>query len=196
MAALNPIDISSSDSESWDLDDYRDLDESPPRESATSANSTNSTILPSWSPAPFTNAMDYQKHSFQQALKKALPTSLQPSGSNAKSSNLVENVESSRIRETYEKSYHSTRPNLGNGKNYMRENFGRGRNGDLVIYENNGSTVLPPSLMHGRHVSTTPYASSSDPLYRPGVGDDRVAETDERLIYQAALQVFLTALDS
>ena len=55
MAAMNPIDISSSDSDlTWDLDDYRESDKSPPNEYAASANPR---ILPSWASPLSTDAM-------------------------------------------------------------------------------------------------------------------------------------------
>uniref|UniRef100_A0A5B7BEX3 Helicase-like transcription factor CHR28 n=1 Tax=Davidia involucrata TaxID=16924 RepID=A0A5B7BEX3_DAVIN len=240
MAATDPIDITSSDSDfdDWDLDDSVEPDASPLRESAASAGPR---ILPQWASAHGTNLRgygglsetvsspkrasasngsssnnhharatddvratnwhiaqldiskypienDYGKHSSQQALKRTLLTSFQPSVPSARSSNLVENAGSSQIRDSHGKAYHSEWPNLTNSKNYMKDHLGRGSDDEVIMYENNRSRILPPSLMHGKSVSTTQYISSSDPVYRSGVGEERDAGNDERLIYQAALQ--------
>lgn len=53
--------------------------------------------------------------------------------------------------------------------------------------QNGGTRALPPSLMTGKTI-TPPFASFSESAYRSGVGDERAPETDERLIYEAALQ--------
>ena len=93
------------------------------------------------------------------------------------SNNFIENVGSSQFRETHGKSYPSALPNLTYGTNSRSDHF--------------GNRVLPPSLMHAKSVSAAQYLSSGDPMHRPGVGEERVAEHDERLVYQAALQVFI-----
>ncbi|XP_059649855.1 helicase-like transcription factor CHR28 [Cornus florida] len=131
---------------------------------------------------------DYGKSSSQQALKRVLPSSLRPSMPSARSSNLIENAESSQISSANGKSSYSERPNLTNNKNYMKDHFGRGGDEEVMMYETSGNRILPPSLMHGKSVSTTQYFSSNDPGYRSGISDDRAAGNDERLIYQAALQ--------
>ncbi|KAA8541439.1 hypothetical protein F0562_025402 [Nyssa sinensis] len=210
MAATDPIDITSSDSDSddWNLDDYRELVASPLRESAASAGPRN---LPQWALAHGTNLSgygglsqtvsspkrasasngsssnvnhhaqatddvrvtnwrtsqpdiskypienDYGKHSSQQALGRTLPMSFQPSVPSARSSNLVENVGSSQIRDSHGKSYHSEWPNLTKSKNYMKDHLGRASDDEVIMYENNRS-------------------------------EERAAGNDERLIYQAALQ--------
>jgi hypothetical protein len=55
--------------------------------------------------------------------------------------------------------------------------------------QNGGIRSLPPSLMHGKAI-TPPFASSSESAYLAGAGDERASTADERLIYEAALQVF------
>lgn len=73
----------------------------------------------------------------------------------------------------------------------MRDHSTRGNANEFVRPESSGSRVLPPTFMHGKSFSTSQFASSSDPAYHPGIGEERVTDSDERLIYQAALEVFL-----
>lgn len=68
--------------------------------------------------------------------------------------------------------------------------FIRGNDNEFFRSESGGSRVLPPSFMHSKPIFNSQYASSSDPAYHPGIGEERVADSDERLIYQAALEVF------
>ncbi|KAI7995614.1 Helicase-like transcription factor CHR28 [Camellia lanceoleosa] len=130
---------------------------------------------------------DYKKLSSQQAPKRTLPNSIQASAQSSRSSNLVENVSSSQIRDARGKSHHYAWPNLAK-KNHMEDHFGRSIDDEVIVYENNGNRILPPSLMHGKSVSTSQYISSSDPIPRPGLVEERAVGSDERLIYQAALQ--------
>lgn len=130
---------------------------------------------------------DYKKLSSQQALKRTLPNSIQASAQSSRSSNFVENVSSSQIRDARGKSHHYAWPNLAK-KNHMEDHFGRSIDDEVIVYENNGNRILPPSLMHGKSVSTSQYISSSDPIPRPGLVEERAVGSDERLIYQAALQ--------
>ena len=59
-----------------------------------------------------------------------------------------------------------------------------------MMYE--GNRILPSSLMHGKSVSMTQFGGPSDLAYRSGSADERAVGGDERLIYQAALEVFGT----
>lgn len=135
---------------------------------------------------------DYERISSQQALKRTLPPSLLPSALSTRLNNFVENVGSSQVRDAYGNSYHSAGPSVSNSKGHLRDQFSRGKNGEVMMYENSGSRILPPSLMHGKAISSNQFASTSDPLYRSMVGEDRNAGNDERLIYQAALEVSAT----
>ncbi|KAF2322446.1 hypothetical protein GH714_017085 [Hevea brasiliensis] len=130
---------------------------------------------------------DYEKLSSQQALKRTLPASFHRSPTNSKPTNLVESGSSSQTRDIYGSMYHLAGPSLTNCKGYMRDHYGRGNYEDVVMYENNGSRTLPPSLMHGKSISSGQFGSS-DPAYRPMVGEESVTGNDERLIYQAALE--------
>ncbi|KAI3472979.1 hypothetical protein Pfo_030030 [Paulownia fortunei] len=234
MASVDPIDISSTDSDSdlREIDNYRD--ESPVRDTASSINSR---ILPSWASSTHSNLTGhnglsrkdpssskrqivydeissrphkrlniaenvgasssridenvYQKigynhsgrlvtshDSSHQPMKRSLPASLQPSTSNVRSNNLVENVGASEIRETYGKSYQSAAwSNSSNGKNSMKENFIWGNGNDSSLHEKKGNRLLPPSLMPGKHSSPTAF-----------VGEERPAGADERFVFQAAVQ--------
>ncbi|KAM2658221.1 hypothetical protein EV2_020960 [Malus domestica] len=75
-----------------------------------------------------------------------------------------------------------------NGKGLMRDYSSRGYDNEFNRSESSGSRGQPPSFMHGKSFSTSQFASSNDPAYHGGTGDDRVAGSDERLIYQAALE--------
>lgn len=74
--------------------------------------------------------------------------------------------------------------NFGGGYGGFHDGMGMGR----VI---NGDRLFPPSGAHGAGASTSHFNGGSDPLHRNGMGEDRSSENDERLIYQAALQVFI-----
>lgn len=136
------------------------------------------------------NGIDYEKLSSQQALKRTLPASLQPLSPSNKS-NLVESVNNSQTRDIYGNTYHPAESSLINSRGYTRDHFGWGNNEETMMYENNGSRILPASFIHGKSISSTQFPVSSDPAYRSMVGEERVAGNDERLIYQAALEVFL-----
>lgn len=136
----------------------------------------------------------YEKYPSQQAPKRSLPSSLQPSMPTKKSNNFVEDVSSSQIRDAYGRPYYTEGSSLNNGKRYMNDHYGNQNDDEVIMFENGGSRILPPSLTHGKPFSTTQFASSSDHVYRSGVGEERNAENDERLIYQAALQVSFVSL--
>ncbi|KAM0983200.1 hypothetical protein TB2_010582 [Malus domestica] len=75
-----------------------------------------------------------------------------------------------------------------NGKGLMRDYSSRGYDTEFNRSESSGSRGQPPSFMHGKSFSASQFASSSDPAYHSGTGDERVPGSDERLIYQAALE--------
>ncbi|PIN05671.1 Helicase-like transcription factor HLTF/DNA helicase RAD5, DEAD-box superfamily [Handroanthus impetiginosus] len=247
MASMDPIDISSTDSDSdlREIDNYRD--ESPARDTESSINSR---ILPAWTHPTHSNLtgyngvsrkessssmkrivhdelssrpqkrpnigetvgastsrMDgnvYQKtgsnnsgwlvasheiHSSHQPLKRALPASFQPSTSNVRSNNIVENVGAGEIRETYGmSSQNAAWPNFSNGKNIMKENFIRASGNDSLLHEKKGNRLLPLSLMPGKHSSATPFVGSNDSFHSIGIGEERPAGADERFVFQAAVQ--------
>ncbi|CBI35366.3 unnamed protein product, partial [Vitis vinifera] len=261
MAAMDPIDITSSSDSDFDFEDDRETDTSPVGESVAFANSR---ILPPWPstsghghfqkvPSPkrasasngsssnfyhyppkiqmhpsfdddirasnrhnFREAdfnystengdmldvenhqqlinlnkadifgADYEKLS-QPAMRRTLPSTLQPSAPSAGMNNTVGNIGSSHIHDSQGKSFHPVGPILNN-MNYMKEHFGRGNDDEVIMYENSGSRILPPSLMHGKSVPSTQYGGVSESAYRPGVAEEMAANTDERLVYQAALQ--------
>lgn len=129
----------------------------------------------------------YEKLPSQQVLKRNLPTSLQPFPPGSRSSNLVENISHSQVHDTYGKSHHYTGPSLPTRKVH-KDHFGRSSDDDVIVYDNIGNRILPHSLMHGKSVSNMPHLSYNDPIPRPGSGEERAVGSDERLIYQAALQ--------
>lgn len=73
--------------------------------------------------------------------------------------------------------------NIGGSYGGFHDGIGMGR----VI---NRDKLFPPSGPHATAASTSHFNGGSDPLHRNGVGEDRSSENDERLVYQAALQVF------
>lgn len=135
------------------------------------------------------SGIEYEKISSHQALKRTLPLSLVPSAS-TKLNNSVDNISRGRSWETYGSSQHPAGPSSISSKSYMRDHSGRGTDNEVIMYENGTSRILPPSLMHGKSIPGTQFATSSDPAYRSGVSEENAAGSDERLIYQAALEVF------
>lgn len=119
----------------------------------------------------------------RQALKRGLPATFQPSSSSARSNNLVENA----ITETYGKLNQSAWSKFSNGKN--SDNFTGVNLSESPLYENRANRQLPPSPFLGKSPSANPYAGPNDPLH-PVVGEEKATDADERLIFQAALQVF------
>ena len=127
---------------------------------------------------------DYEGISSQQALTRTLPPSLLPSTLNAEL-----NSSSSQIWNADGSSYYSAGPSSSISKGHMREHSGMSNGNEVLMYENSGSRILPPSMMHVKSTAAMQFATSSDSVYRPVIGEERVSESDERLIYQAALEV-------
>lgn len=140
---------------------------------------------------------DYEKMSSQQAFTRTLPSSLQPSAtralpsssfaSDSRFNNFKDNLTSSQLHDAYKNRHPGVGPSTSSDRGYIRDNFGRGSDENRFLYQNGGIRTLPSSLMLGKAISA-PFASSSESAYRPGAGDERAAENDERLIYEAALQ--------
>ncbi|KAE9611586.1 putative chromatin remodeling SNF2 family [Lupinus albus] len=144
-----------------------------------------------------TSGSDYEKMSSQQAFKRTLPLSLQPSVTKAlpsssfapdiRSSNLKDHMSSSQFHDTYKNRRHGIGPSMTGDKSHIRENYNRGNDEDRLMFPNGGSRILPSSLAHGKAIHPH-FASSSEAAYRSGSVDERASATDERLIYEAALQ--------
>lgn len=139
------------------------------------------------------NGAGYEKMSSQQAFNRTLPPSFQSSGTRAlppssfAPNNRLNNLSSSQLHDAFKNRHHGVGPSTSGEKGFFRDNFGRGNDGDRFTNQNGGIRALPPSLMLGKAI-TPPFASSSESAYRSGAGDERAPETDERLIYEAALQ--------
>ncbi|XP_028767010.1 helicase-like transcription factor CHR28 [Neltuma alba] len=115
---------------------------------------------------------DYEKIPSQQALKRTLLSSPLPAATKPLPSSLQSFAPgSSMISE----------------QSTLRDSYGRG-NDERVMYQNGGIRILPPPMIHGKSISNTQLASSSEAVYRSGPGEERASENDERLIYQAALE--------
>ncbi|KAI4358040.1 hypothetical protein L6164_001950 [Bauhinia variegata] len=138
---------------------------------------------------------NFEKMSSQQALKRTLPSSLQPSAPRTHSLSLqsfapdsrLSNLKSNTSSNTYGNPYYVGGPSMTNDKGYMRDHYGRVRDEERFLLQNGGSRALPPSLMHGKAPANL-LASSSESAFRAGTGEERVSENDETLIYQAALE--------
>lgn len=143
-----------------------------------------------------TSVADYEKMSSQQAFKRTLPSSFQPPTTralpsssfapNSRLSTLKDNISNSQL-DAYKNRHHGVGPSTSIEKGFIRDNFSRGNGEDRFMYQNGGVRNLPSSLMLGKAI-TPPFASSSESAYRTGAVDER-ASNDERLIYEAALQV-------
>ncbi|CAI9097082.1 OLC1v1033389C1 [Oldenlandia corymbosa var. corymbosa] len=68
--------------------------------------------------------------------------------------------------------------------------FGRSRayDNNVVVSENKGSRVLPPSLAHGRSASSSSFVNLSGPSHQMGDVEENLHGTDERMLFQAALK--------
>lgn len=139
-----------------------------------------------------TAGADYERLSSQQAFKRTLPYTSQSYAPPSKSNNLVDNVSSSQIRDAHISSYDPARPSSTSGRFYGREIFFRGNGDDTVSSEIRDYRVLPVSLAPGKTIPSSQYPGEHS--YRPGYGEEMVAGGDERLIYQAALEVFIYLL--
>ncbi|KAJ7942610.1 Helicase-like transcription factor CHR28 [Quillaja saponaria] len=145
------------------------------------------------------SSADYEKMSSQQAFKRTLPSSIQPCAARNRpsllqsskpstgSNNLVENIRSSQINDTFRNPYPLAGPSMTSSKGPVHDHIIKGNDNEIFMYQNGGSRILPPSLIHSRPFSTQ-FASSSDSAYRSEAGEERLSESDERLVYQAALE--------
>ncbi|KAK7390769.1 hypothetical protein VNO78_18835 [Psophocarpus tetragonolobus] len=144
-----------------------------------------------------TRGTDYDKMSSSQAVKRTLPSSLQPSAtralpsssfaSDSRLSNSKDSVSSSQLHDAYKNRRHGVGPSTSSDRGYIRDSFSRGYDEDRFLYQNGGNRILPPSLILGKAI-TPQFAASSESVYRSGAGDERASGNDERLIYEAALQ--------
>ena len=138
---------------------------------------------------------DLEKLTSRQVLKRTFPHALQLSGPSSKSDNLVGNASSSQIRDAYGSSNHFAGSSFSNSQGYMRDHYSRGNNDEVMMYGNT-SRILPPSLVHGKSVNYTQFTGLDDPVYRAGISEEKVPVNDERMIYQAALEVFLVGSET
>lgn len=88
------------------------------------------------------------------------------------------------MREAYARSY----PAQGIS-NHVKNQLDGGCDDDVLMYDKNGNLISPKPLMPRISPSTAHHTTSADPSFRSGAGGERYGEYDERLIYQAALQV-------
>lgn len=102
-------------------------------------------------------------NSEQHLNKRAIPSSFQPSGSGSRTNQ-------------------NPWDHLGNNRGYLS----KGSADDAYMYDHNFPRILPHTMARGKPGSSGDYAS--DPYQNVGFGEERVLG-DERLIYQAALQV-------
>ncbi|XP_020245575.1 helicase-like transcription factor CHR28 isoform X2 [Asparagus officinalis] len=120
----------------------------------------------------------FDNKSFQNAQKRTLPPSLQPTVHNNASEGPVD---------------YKGRKNMSNEfEADDKRKASSSMSDEVQIYRSVGThRVLPPSLMNGKSVDNSMLVGSSDPIYRSGpsgLGEQRLMEHDERAIYQEALQ--------
>jgi len=121
----------------------------------------------------------------QESVKRTLPPSLQPPGMRSKQNNLWDNLSRNHGGENNGGFYHPVGLSSANPRSYGKDSFSWCGDEDLHSH----SRVLPHTLARGKPVSLAQYASN-DPFQNTGFGEERVSG-DERLIFQAALQVYL-----
>ncbi|KAF9623988.1 hypothetical protein IFM89_007686 [Coptis chinensis] len=123
----------------------------------------------------------FGKFSSQQYLKRCLPQSLQSPASTSKAKSSMENGALS-------KSYLPFASNIIDPKVYPKDNLGGKANDVSSRYDHTGGRLLPSSLAHGKLLPNVQSAGSSAPAHLSGI-EERPAENDERLVFQAALQI-------
>ncbi|GAB4839661.1 Helicase-like transcription factor chr28 [Ancistrocladus abbreviatus] len=129
----------------------------------------------------------YEKHLIQKLVKRTLSSSFLPSVPHSKSDNSRES-EGNCLFQDIRRSHHSAGAGGLTSKNYVNNIFSTGNDDNVTMLDKSGSRILPDSLMRGRPAASAQYTSSFDPVLRAGIGEERIAGHDERLIYQAALQ--------
>ncbi|XP_042518707.1 helicase-like transcription factor CHR27 isoform X2 [Macadamia integrifolia] len=127
----------------------------------------------------------------QQNSGRILPPSLHPFSTSTKSKTSLENGARSYIPDTYGKSYNFGGATATDHNFYMKDHLVKGNDNDAIVCENKGSRLLPPSLTQAKSTGFS-FGGSNDPVFRPHVGEERSAENDERIIFQAALQVIFS----
>ncbi|KAL8257993.1 hypothetical protein R6Q59_030034 [Mikania micrantha] len=214
---MEPIDISSTDSESsdWDLEKYKAFNDSPVRDSATSA--PNSRVLPAF--ASSSGASNAGQHgSSQYSLVPIRKSTLNghSSHNNYDLEDLSHILPSSSgslgnskrmLPLSIQPSSSGSRPSVpvkAVGTSQMHENYGKhstnpwqnhakihmgehfSRVSNDLMKENHNGRVLPVSLRSPMSVPNAQYGGPSD-LYRPSGVVDEQAVGDERHIYEVAL---------
>ncbi|PRQ41456.1 putative DNA helicase chromatin remodeling SNF2 family [Rosa chinensis] len=200
MSQTAYIDLSSSDSDLEEIEPVgrRTL---PPSFSASASGSNSrskdyadkSRKVPSPRRAHTSNGISPNYNHHRQVLDKFHPSS---SGDIRASNRQVARADSSTyfsqngnaLKRTLPLSMQALNPAVDNrahnqfrditNKGFMRDHSIRGN--DEHMYDR-----MPPFV---KSSSNSQFPSSSEPQYLPGIGEERVADSDERLIYQAALE--------
>lgn len=215
---MESIDLSSVDSDSsdWDVEEYKALNDSVMKDSATS--SSKPRVLPAWAQSSHFS----KKGSGQSSSSKNVRNSnryMDRHGKHTKvsSNNVTEFNSQLRTKDAKRKLPSSLQSSSSNsspslrvkdvgssqipekyGKPYppalssptnlhMQDNFSRA-NYDVAMQNHHGSRVLPPWMQASTSVPATWYGGQSDP-YHPGVVQETVG--DERHIYEVALRVLV-----
>lgn len=113
---------------------------------------------------------DHGKMPLLEESKRMLPSYFQPSTGKPLPSSLKSLTSDTRLN--------SAMDNMGS------------ENHDTYGSHHNAIRILPPTFMHGRNLPLM-LPSSSESTFHSTTGEERVTDTDERLIYQAALEVLL-----
>ncbi|CAN0888209.1 Helicase-like transcription factor CHR28 [Linum grandiflorum] len=129
---------------------------------------------------------EYEKLSSHQALKRTLPMSLGGTAPSYKMNRLADNASSSQTHGAHRNAYNPS--GAGSSQDYPQGRYSHVGDDDVMMYEKNGGRALPQSWTHVKSTMPAHLAGSNDHGYASMGGDERTAECDERLIYQAALQ--------
>ncbi|XP_077231468.1 SNF2 domain-containing protein / helicase domain-containing protein / zinc finger protein-like protein [Tasmannia lanceolata] len=131
---------------------------------------------------------EHDKPSFQNTLRRILPFSLQPPIPTTESKSSIMNGGDSKNHD-FRGNYPSVGASATDRKFSMNNDLAKDNDEEVIMYENFGTRrLLPPSLIRGKSVTNPQPAGLSDVAHLSGAGEERPAENDERLIFQAALQ--------
>ena len=100
----------------------------------------------------------------QQALKRTLPSSILPSASRGESSS------SNQFQNAYGSSYLVRQSCLTLSKSCTRDHSVVGNDKEVFMYGINGNWILPSSMINGKSIVATEFATSGDSAHRFGVG--------------------------
>ncbi|KAK9115496.1 hypothetical protein Sjap_014443 [Stephania japonica] len=149
--------------------------------------SSSTTLQPSLSTTPRPSSSTALGSSSSTAPQPSSSPALRLSSSTAKGNSSYENGVVGHIFNARGNSHHSVGTNAADEKVYTKGHLCWEDNDEVTMYEHHGGRLLPPSLNHGKSLAKPQPSASIDPIHRSGL-EERPAERDEQLIFQAALE--------